>query len=138
MSDLADTHDSATPHKAGVFDLRTIIGALMAVYGVILTLAGLLVEHEPESTPAGIPPAYWPASGDLEVKNLSARYSSVSSCGSTTRVPRSHPLRYRMDPKYCTTFLSRLPPESASVLVRKSILQSRALLIRRLHSWPHG
>ncbi|KAM5539771.1 hypothetical protein V8D89_006584 [Ganoderma adspersum] len=35
----------------------------------------ILVEHEPESTPAGIPPAYWPASGNLEVKNLSARYS---------------------------------------------------------------
>ncbi|KAM5539772.1 hypothetical protein V8D89_006585 [Ganoderma adspersum] len=35
----------------------------------------LLIEHEPESTPAGIPPAYWPASGDLEVKNLSAGYS---------------------------------------------------------------
>ncbi|KAI1790062.1 P-loop containing nucleoside triphosphate hydrolase protein [Ganoderma leucocontextum] len=35
----------------------------------------LLVEHEPEPTPAGIPPAYWPASGNLEVKNLSARYS---------------------------------------------------------------
>ena len=36
------------------------------------------IEHEPPSTPDGIPPAYWPASGELEVKNLSARYSSVS------------------------------------------------------------
>ncbi|PIL29334.1 ATP-binding cassette transporter [Ganoderma sinense ZZ0214-1] len=35
----------------------------------------LLVEHEPEPTPGGVPPAYWPASGNLEVKNLSARYS---------------------------------------------------------------
>ncbi|PIL29356.1 ATP-binding cassette transporter [Ganoderma sinense ZZ0214-1] len=35
----------------------------------------ILIEHEPKSTPAGIPPAYWPASGNLEVKNLSARYS---------------------------------------------------------------
>ncbi|PIL29335.1 ATP-binding cassette transporter [Ganoderma sinense ZZ0214-1] len=38
----------------------------------------LLIEYEPESTSAGIPPAYWPASGSLEVKNLSARYSPDS------------------------------------------------------------
>ncbi len=44
----ADTADQ--PHKAGLFDIRNIIGALMAVYGVILTLAGLLGEHEPEKT----------------------------------------------------------------------------------------
>ena len=54
MSDTTDTNDSAggtdKPHKAGVFDIRNIIGALMAVYGVILTLAGLLGEHEPEKT----------------------------------------------------------------------------------------
>ncbi|KAI0741249.1 P-loop containing nucleoside triphosphate hydrolase protein [Daedaleopsis nitida] len=35
----------------------------------------LTIEHEPEPTPEGVPPAYWPASGRLEVKNLSARYS---------------------------------------------------------------
>ena len=40
----------------------------------------LLIEHEPESTPEGVPPAYWPASGTLEVKNLSAKYSAVSIC----------------------------------------------------------
>ena len=44
---MSDTHSA---HKAGVFDIRNIIGALMAVYGVILTLAGLLGEHEPEKT----------------------------------------------------------------------------------------
>ena len=48
MSDTTDT--SSKPHKAGVFDIRNIIGALMAIYGVILTLAGLLGEHEPEKT----------------------------------------------------------------------------------------
>ncbi|KAI0741256.1 P-loop containing nucleoside triphosphate hydrolase protein [Daedaleopsis nitida] len=35
----------------------------------------LAIEHEPESHPDGVPPAYWPASGKLEVRNLSARYS---------------------------------------------------------------
>lgn len=38
------------PKKAGLFDIRNIIGALMGVYGVILVLAGLLGEHEPEKT----------------------------------------------------------------------------------------
>ncbi|KAI0746563.1 P-loop containing nucleoside triphosphate hydrolase protein [Daedaleopsis nitida] len=35
----------------------------------------LQIEHEPESTPEGQPPAYWPASGKLEVEGLSAKYS---------------------------------------------------------------
>ncbi|KAH7908629.1 P-loop containing nucleoside triphosphate hydrolase protein [Hygrophoropsis aurantiaca] len=34
------------------------------------------IEQEPKSTESGQPPAYWPASGDLRVENLSARYSS--------------------------------------------------------------
>jgi len=33
------------------------------------------IDHEPESTETGKPPAYWPTSGDLRVENLSARYS---------------------------------------------------------------
>ncbi|KAJ6448334.1 P-loop containing nucleoside triphosphate hydrolase protein [Mycena sanguinolenta] len=33
------------------------------------------IEHEKPTTEAGKPPAYWPASGDLRVEGLSARYS---------------------------------------------------------------
>ncbi|KAG2070718.1 hypothetical protein BDR04DRAFT_1053972 [Suillus decipiens] len=33
------------------------------------------IEQEPKPTEGGQPPAYWPASGDLRVENLSARYS---------------------------------------------------------------
>ncbi|TFY61054.1 hypothetical protein EVJ58_g4753 [Rhodofomes roseus] len=33
------------------------------------------IEHEPKPTTDGIPPAYWPASGNLRVDKLSARYS---------------------------------------------------------------
>ncbi|CCM01863.1 uncharacterized protein FIBRA_03934 [Fibroporia radiculosa] len=33
------------------------------------------IEQEPKPTESGIPPAYWPASGDLKVEKLSARYS---------------------------------------------------------------
>ncbi|KAI0068087.1 hypothetical protein BV25DRAFT_1834393 [Artomyces pyxidatus] len=37
--------------------------------------AYITIEQEPKPTKEGIPPAYWPASGDLKVENLSARYS---------------------------------------------------------------
>ena len=39
----------------------------------------LTIEQEPKPTSGGIPPAYWPASGDLRVEKLSARYSPVSA-----------------------------------------------------------
>ena len=34
------------------------------------------IEQEPRATPDGAPPAYWPASGELVVENLSAKYST--------------------------------------------------------------
>ncbi|KAF7364891.1 Multidrug resistance-associated ABC transporter protein [Mycena venus] len=34
------------------------------------------IEHEKPATESGKPPAYWPASGDLKVEGLSARYSA--------------------------------------------------------------
>lgn len=33
------------------------------------------IEQETRPTKNGVPPAYWPSSGDLRVVNLSARYS---------------------------------------------------------------
>ncbi|KAI0085661.1 hypothetical protein BDY19DRAFT_964983 [Irpex rosettiformis] len=36
----------------------------------------LKIEQEPKKTSEGVPPAYWPSSGELVVKNLSAKYSS--------------------------------------------------------------
>ncbi|TCD66627.1 hypothetical protein EIP91_001094 [Steccherinum ochraceum] len=35
----------------------------------------LVIEQEPKSSPEGVPPAYWPSSGKLNVEKLSARYS---------------------------------------------------------------
>ena len=35
------------------------------------------IEHEPKPTEAGVPPAAWPTSGELQVEQLSARYSLV-------------------------------------------------------------
>lgn len=36
----------------------------------------ITIEQEPKSEAKGVPPAYWPASGELRVEGLSARYSS--------------------------------------------------------------
>ena len=51
MSDTSGTTDtSGAPHKAGAFDIRNIIGALMGVYGVILVLAGIFGDKALEKT----------------------------------------------------------------------------------------
>ncbi|KAJ7732681.1 multidrug resistance-associated ABC transporter [Mycena metata] len=34
------------------------------------------IDHEPKPTASGVPPAYWPASGSIGVRNLSAKYSA--------------------------------------------------------------
>ncbi len=47
---MAHETTGSAPHKAGAFDVRNIIGALMGVYGVILTLAGLFGDTAPEKT----------------------------------------------------------------------------------------
>ena len=36
----------------------------------------LFIDHEPKATKDGVPPAYWPASGALQVEGLTARYST--------------------------------------------------------------
>ncbi|KAF7977572.1 hypothetical protein HWV62_3150, partial [Athelia sp. TMB] len=38
-----------------------------------------VIEQEPRATEGGQPPAYWPASGEIRVEGLSARYSPVKS-----------------------------------------------------------
>lgn len=43
---------TATPrrHSAGLLDIRNIIGGLLTVYGVILTLTGLIADPQDEKT----------------------------------------------------------------------------------------
>lgn len=52
----------------------------IAVYSITLyslerILGFLRIDHEPQPSDEGLPPAYWPSSGSLKVENLSARYS---------------------------------------------------------------
>lgn len=40
----------AEKHTAGAFDIRNVIGLLLAIYGVILTLMGLFADQQLEKT----------------------------------------------------------------------------------------
>ncbi len=40
--------DKGEKHTAGAFDIRNVIGGLMALYGVILVITGLFTESTPE------------------------------------------------------------------------------------------
>ena len=53
MSDSTKRTGSETPHKAGAFDIRVFIGALLGLYGVILVLAGLLGTSDRDLERAG-------------------------------------------------------------------------------------
>ncbi|GAB3876517.1 hypothetical protein [Terrabacter terrigena] len=46
----APTAGRSTRHTAGAFDIRNFIGALLGLYGVILTLTGLFGDTAPEKT----------------------------------------------------------------------------------------
>lgn len=54
MSETPSTSEDATKprnhHTAGAFDIRNVIGALIGIYGVILTAMGLLGDTEPDKT----------------------------------------------------------------------------------------
>lgn len=39
----------------------------------------MTIEQEAEPKDGGVPPAYWPSSGKLEVERLTARYSLVGA-----------------------------------------------------------
>src|SRR3954447_24248637 len=50
---MSSTQPNTAPerrHKAGLLDIRTIIGGLLTVYGVILTLMGIFGDTETDKT----------------------------------------------------------------------------------------
>jgi drug/metabolite transporter (DMT)-like permease len=53
MSDTTKGTRAGAPRKAGAFDIRVFIGALLGIYGVILVLAGLFGTSEDDLDRAG-------------------------------------------------------------------------------------
>ena len=47
------------PHRAGLFDIRVIIGALIGIYGIVLTLMGLFGSHAVKSKADGVNVNLW-------------------------------------------------------------------------------
>ncbi|GAB3860113.1 hypothetical protein GCM10028801_22370 [Nocardioides maradonensis] len=42
--------DDTSPHTAGAFDIRNVIGVLLGVYGIILVVTGLVSHQAPALT----------------------------------------------------------------------------------------
>lgn len=47
---MSDTQRTGGRKTAGAFDVRTIIGALLGIYGLILLLMGIFAETDPGKT----------------------------------------------------------------------------------------
>ena len=59
MSDTSHTEQAPSKTKrAGAFDIRTLIGALLGIYGVILLLMGLF-DDVPEDKTGGVNANLW-------------------------------------------------------------------------------
>jgi amino acid transporter len=58
MSDTSHDTESGRVKKAGAFDVRTIIGALLGIYGLVLTLMGVFGETG-ESKTGGVNANLW-------------------------------------------------------------------------------
>ena len=50
MNDSATTTSTTRGHRAGIFDIRNIIGALLGIDGLIILLVGLFGDAEEDKT----------------------------------------------------------------------------------------
>jgi hypothetical protein len=57
--------DAGAPHTAGAFDIRTLIAALIGLYGVILLVAGIVGSSESKNKAAGVNINLWAGLGML-------------------------------------------------------------------------
>lgn len=62
----SDQKASSGKHTAGAFDIRNIIGALIGLYGVVLTVMGLFADPETAKT-GGVNANLWAGIGMLVV-----------------------------------------------------------------------
>ena len=91
---MPDDTTGTRTHQAGAFDIRNMIAALMGLYGVILTLAGLLGDRAPEQT-GGVNANLSILNGAFNVTlpDAPCRFSGNVS-RSVERAPLSDPMTY--------------------------------------------
>jgi hypothetical protein len=62
-AEIAETEEAAEPsrraERAGLFDLRRIIGGLLGLYGIVLTVMGLVASDATKTKAAGINMDLW-------------------------------------------------------------------------------
>jgi peptidoglycan/LPS O-acetylase OafA/YrhL len=59
-----ETGDAQRPHKAGAFDVRNVIAALIGFYGIVLLLVAVFGDDESEKT-GGVDANLWAGLGML-------------------------------------------------------------------------
>jgi uncharacterized membrane protein len=59
QSTQSDTDTGTGAHRAGLFDIRIIIGALIGIYGVILTAMGIFGDHTDKTKADGVNINLW-------------------------------------------------------------------------------
>lgn len=57
--DTAPEASGTGTHRAGLFDIRFIIGALLGIYGVILTILGIVGNHTDKTKADGVNINLW-------------------------------------------------------------------------------
>ena len=62
---LSDQEEAEAVHKANLFDIRRLIGALFALYGLILLLLGIFGSHAVKHKASGINVNLWTGIGML-------------------------------------------------------------------------
>ncbi len=56
---LSDEEEAAAARAANTFDIRRIIGALFALYGIVMVIAGVVGSHHVKTKAAGINIDLW-------------------------------------------------------------------------------
>ena len=62
---MATTSSNGSTHKAGLFDIRMIIGLLLAIYGVILVVTSFFTSEEQLAKAGGLDANLWTGIGLL-------------------------------------------------------------------------
>jgi hypothetical protein len=96
--EIAETEEAAQPSRrakrAGLFDLRRIIGGLLGLYSIVLTVMGLVASNATRTEAAGINIDLWTGLALLAAAGAFLAWLALRPCGPRpSRRPRRLPRR---------------------------------------------